>query len=363
MKRPDYMDLTGLKGITFKIPSQQRGYKWTPLDIRHLLADLLEFANDTSSAKIYCLQPLALAKIDDTHYEALDGQQRLTTLYLINKVFNGHEAYTFEFDRDNDSQRMSFLRGCDKNFTTEEIEKLPIDEYHICKAYQAIIIWQQNNKDGIESVKKLINGEIPHKSAKFIWFIIDAKADDEVSKHKVFRNLNDGKIELTNTDLIKALLLNDDNEGPNYNVSLVAAQFEEIEQKLKDDSFWFMLQNDEPLYRNCRMDLLFNIAEGIGKEEYDRNNMASFESFAETKEPEMLLAKWQNVRNIFIRLLDFYNDIETYHYIGYLAYCNSSSKLPEWITTRNSNTRSDLVKKLVKKIKEDFPLYQILMIV
>lgn len=98
------------------------------------------------------------------------------------------------------------------------------------------------------------------------------------------------------------------------------------------------------------MDLLFNIAEGISKDKYDRNNTASFESFAEAKGPKNLLAKWENVRNIFIRLLDFYNDIETYHYIGYLAYANSSSDLSNWIEIRNSNTHSQLVEKLIEKI-------------
>ena len=142
----DYMDLTGLKGMTFKIPSQQRGYKWTPLDIRHLLDDLLEFAKDTSSAKIYCLQPLALAKIDDTHYEALDGQQRLTTLYIINKAFNDDDAYSFEFDRDTNNQRMTFLRSCDKYFAPDEIKNRSIDEYHICKAYEAVLKWKEKNK-------------------------------------------------------------------------------------------------------------------------------------------------------------------------------------------------------------------------
>jgi len=146
--------------------------------------------------------------------------------------------------------------------------------------------------------------------------------------------------------------LNDDNDNLDYNVSLISAQFEEIEQKLKDDSFWFMIQNDEPLYRNCRMDLLFNLAENISKEEYDRNNTASFESFAAEKDTKSLFAKWQRVRDIYFRLVDFYNDIETYHYIGYLAFCNSSSQILEWIRIRNENTRSVLIEKLISKIGE-----------
>ena len=91
-----------LKGYTFHIPYQQRGYKWAPQNVRELLKDLWEFVN--SDKKMYCLQPLAVVRSDDKNYVLLDGQQRLTTLFLLYKYLNNNEdPYTFEFKRDNES--------------------------------------------------------------------------------------------------------------------------------------------------------------------------------------------------------------------------------------------------------------------
>lgn len=50
-----------LKGKTYVIPYQQRGYKWTSSNVEELLCDLREFIEDANPQKcIYCLQPLAL---------------------------------------------------------------------------------------------------------------------------------------------------------------------------------------------------------------------------------------------------------------------------------------------------------------
>ena len=61
----------------FYIPSYQRGYRWGPDEVTRLLDDV--YANGT---KNYCLQPVVVRRNGD-RYELIDGQQRLTTLYLI----------------------------------------------------------------------------------------------------------------------------------------------------------------------------------------------------------------------------------------------------------------------------------------
>jgi len=351
----DLKSIEELLDYNFYIPSYQRGYKWTPRDIRLLLDDLLEFANDPSDAKIYCLQSLSVIKIDERDYEVLDGQQRLTSLYLINKGFGEPEPYDFNFKSDPGNSRMNFMRCCEKEIFKDKEKELAIDLYHIHKAFQAVTKWIEDHPNDVDNVKKLIYGENNRKSVKFIWHLIDADSSNEEAKHKAFRNFNDGKIELTNSDLIKALLLNDSNDCKEFNVSLVAAQFDEMEQKLKDDSFWFMLQNGEPLYKNCRMDLIFNLSEGIDQKLYDKYNTASFKRFSKDSSPSVLIKKWNHVREIYLRLLDFFEDIESYHYIGYLTYCYSSSRLSEWIKIRSKNTKSVLIETLKDKIFDTLP--------
>ncbi len=78
-----------LKGLTFLIPFQQRGYKWTETNVKTLLNDLKEFIDCKDGHKqMYCLQPLAVVKLDEKKYSVLDGQQRLTTLFLLYTFLN-----------------------------------------------------------------------------------------------------------------------------------------------------------------------------------------------------------------------------------------------------------------------------------
>ena len=90
-----------LKDLVYEIPSQQRGYKWTPSNVKELISDLWEFINAPSNKRVYCLQPLAVVPIiEKKKYSVLDGQQRLTTLFLLYKYLTGHTPYTMEFVRD-----------------------------------------------------------------------------------------------------------------------------------------------------------------------------------------------------------------------------------------------------------------------
>ena len=64
---------------SFYIPSYQRGYRWSETEVVRLLDDIYQ-----NGKKNYCLQPVVVRKKED-QYELIDGQQRLTTLYLIYK--------------------------------------------------------------------------------------------------------------------------------------------------------------------------------------------------------------------------------------------------------------------------------------
>ena len=103
-----------LKGKIFHIPYQQRGYKWTKSNVEELLNDLREFIScNKESKRVYCLQPLAIVPLGDERYSVIDGQQRLTTLYLLHMYLYGNEPYTFEYDRDDSNipSRSEYLKN------------------------------------------------------------------------------------------------------------------------------------------------------------------------------------------------------------------------------------------------------------
>ena len=70
-----------LLGMKFFIPSYQRGYRWGELQIKALLEDIFNF-DEKIDGDFYCLQPLVVLKSNDK-WRVIDGQQRLTTIYLI----------------------------------------------------------------------------------------------------------------------------------------------------------------------------------------------------------------------------------------------------------------------------------------
>ena len=73
-----------LKDYHFYVEDYQRGYKWTDVEVNQLLDDINEFKDGDG---FYCLQPLVIKYIDKidskTRFEIIDGQQRVTTIFLI----------------------------------------------------------------------------------------------------------------------------------------------------------------------------------------------------------------------------------------------------------------------------------------
>ena len=79
------MSINELKG-TFFIPAYQRGYRWTEEQVRQLLNDLFQFSNHHGEGEFYCLQPIIVKKRNENEWEVVDGQQRLTLLWLLKDI-------------------------------------------------------------------------------------------------------------------------------------------------------------------------------------------------------------------------------------------------------------------------------------
>ena len=141
-----------LLGMKFFIPSYQRGYRWTDLQIENLLNDIWEFCKGVDG-DFYCLQPLVVVKerekdllaeikqansIEEVEtlltgkWIVIDGQQRLTTIYLILKALENAKCPSIEYERE------SYIEVCD---SSDEIKKDNIEIYHLTSAKYFIDRW------------------------------------------------------------------------------------------------------------------------------------------------------------------------------------------------------------------------------
>jgi uncharacterized protein with ParB-like and HNH nuclease domain len=358
--------ISDLNGYTFTIPYQQRGYRWTEDNINKLLDDFKEFVE--SEKKTYCLQPIAIVEENKagTRYSVIDGQQRLTTLYLLHKYLSSDgceltadtEFFHYEYDRDNDHERSEFLRRI-----ISEDDNSKIDFYYISHAYNKIKNWFEEKllKDGVpdEKINKLkdrirnllVSTNKTCKSVQVIWYLVDKGNEQEIGdkEHKVFRNINSGKIQLSNSDLIKALLLNRDNKIENK--EQIAAQFEIMQRQFAEDRFWYMLKSSdvEPQKGQSRMDFIFNLLADIKNDAYQIDSRKSFYTFSSYKEKE-LEEMWKKAREKYQRLKDLFDDPYTFHYTGFLIYCGTDIK--SLLKESEKKTKTQFCNYLKEEIKK-----------
>ena len=199
-----------LSNHRFFVPSYQRGYRWTPDEVRDLLDDIRQFAEqkEINQAESYCIQPLVVRLMESGQWEVIDGQQRLTTIYLITRYINEmwigrQKDPMFSIHYESRDKTEEFLQQLAVNEDgTVTINDENIDFAHITKAYAAINNWvnESSNLNRDDFVSKL------RRSVRVIWY--EPVGADSV---KIFTRINSGKIPLTNAELIRGLFLKSSN--------------------------------------------------------------------------------------------------------------------------------------------------------
>ncbi|WP_103596846.1 DUF262 domain-containing protein [Campylobacter concisus] len=351
------------KKINFNVPAYQRGYRWNKLNVTDLLDDLLEFRQDDSSGKFYCLQPLVVKKIGENRYNVIDGQQRLTTIFIILKYLenllrekNGiDEIYTLCYETRKDSK--DFLQNIASK--TQDESNQNMDYFCMYQAYEAIKSWFEN-KNASELLKIFTNSK-DDRYIEFIWYEVE-DSEDEV---KIFARLNSGKIPLTNAELIKALFLNvrnlktrsapkecSENEIITKQIE-ISKEWDEIEYTLQDDEFFkFLTKNDYP----TRIELLFEILSGVKSTELDR--YAIYRYFSDMAKEGDLSHIWTDIKKIFLTFKFWFKDTTNYHLVGFLVASNISD-IKEIYSKAKDKTKSDFNNFLKEKIKEKIKIEEI----
>jgi len=309
---------------SFLVPSYQRGYRWQRVNVSDLLNDLCEFTH--SDKGIYSLQPLVVYESDDKTYHVVDGQQRLTTISILLGYLELKQISIFYESR----------KGQQKNCFDEECKN--IDQYHVNLAYQTIKDWFEKNPKEKDNFKKLLTDTLDNKRVKFIWY---CTSDDEVA---TFIRLNKDKISLTNAELIKAMLLKKGNFSVDsiLEQKSIAIEWNKIENTFNDDAFWSFIRPVED-DRETRIDFLFDIIKDKNLLSYvpmvdpGNDQYTTFRYFYQyfRDKKELAFQKiWHKVNQIYNILMHWYNELELYHYIGFLIIDNRDcilDLLDEWV--------------------------------
>ena len=345
-----------LIGMKFFIPGYQRGYRWTEQQVNDLLNDINEF--EPKNGSWYCLQPLVVMKKDEK-WEVIDGQQRLTTIYLILACLGVTDKYTIKYETREDSKEfLEKISG--KN---EDEAQSNIDFFYMHKAYKTINNFFEAKKNQEDFKDKLLN------NVKFIWYEID-EWENPVT---VFTRLNMGKIPLTNAELIKALFLNRSNfgagEGKNETLRLrqqeMASEWDTVEYTLQNDEFWLFL-NQPGDKRPTRIDFIFDLIceqkaldpedkkdlkKDIGTDEY--RTFRYFYNYFKTENADIGFC-WKTVKKYFQIFQEWYNDLELYHYVGYLIEQGETvdSLVKIW-ENRDDKTKDSVTNETVPTDKEN----------
>ena len=326
----------------FTVPSYQRGYRWQD-EVKILLDDI----NEVPEGANYCLQPIVVKKTDDNKFELIDGQQRLTTLFLIYKYMMSLQLpfslnYSIEYEIRTNSKIVLNGISVDDSSNAKDI-----DEYFIQEAYNTINEWfnLQQNKPlaAINLYKKL------SETINVIWYEI-SDSEDAIS---LFTRLNIGKIPLTNAELVKAIFLSRNNGIDERYQLEISTQWDNIEKEFQDERLWYFVTNKKAENFPTRIELLFDLM--ADKEDEDRERYRTFFWFMEQSKSDKYegnkIELWERVVETFQRLKEWFNNSELYHKIGYLIAVNKKT-LRDLIIESSQMGKRDFRSSLNQSIAE-----------
>lgn len=271
----------------------------------------------------YCLQPIVLKRKGEV-YSLIDGQQRLTTIFLIIKYLQNRNLFKIEYETRQDSA--TFLENIKDRYS---LPAENIDFWHFANAYKVILEFFKN----LENDKREIFAKTLLNHCKILWY--EAKEEE----NDVFVRLNIGKIPLLESENIKALFLSKNDELDSDDIKERAEFWYESEIKAREnnDLRYCVLQKIKP--------------DDISKDEYNKPVLSDdilrieaylkaivkpdkehylFDYFYKCYKDKSLNDKWHDLEKAIKALQGFTSnqgrevvDREIFHYLGFLSLADS----------------------------------------
>lgn len=182
-------------GINYDIPLYQRAYAWKDKEIKQLIDDI----DDCLEDKYYYIGSLIVNQKENGNFEVLDGQQRLTTLFVLLKCLSKYDEAL--------NPKASLLYECREKskYTFDNFSKINDNSFDLSMA-----------DEGILSAKKIIEDQLAlfseEERCSFIqklrkvklYRILVPKGTD---KNRYFEIMNTRGEQLEQQDIVKAKLM------------------------------------------------------------------------------------------------------------------------------------------------------------
>lgn len=368
----------------YNIPKYQRGYKWSAENIRKLLEDIDKFEIDKNNHdKFYCLQNITIVN-NNNSYDIIDGQQRLTTLFILLSYLKNYEGIEDLLEIKQENRKLEYLiRDKSEEFMYKYIVKDNTDyikednncsvysyndkfnsikEYdsqdifHFALAKHTIIKFFENKTDEekIEFAKKLL------ENVKII--VNEVKAEENNYEH-IFKNLNSNKVPLAEQDFIRAIFITrckEDND-----IEKISEKRLKIGCEIDNMNMWWsklsiykyfskFIKDNKNMEKNS-ISLLYNIFFQCFKENFDKNKeYKSLFDYLDNNNEE-INNTLKEVLRFHNTMIDWYKDYEIYHLIGFIS--TFDRKIADiWNIWEKNISRDEFKKELKNRIKEDLKI-------
>lgn len=347
----DHRTIGKIRGRFF-VPDYQRGYRWDKHDVTRLLDDIWD-----SKGQDYSLQPIVVklhqhGKSEAEHeWELIDGQQRLTTLYLILHYMQQQGwkktgvPYSLRYQTRTASQ--AYLNTLDK-----ASHNINIDFYHLYRAHRRIAAWfrRQGDEFAQENAASTLHSYL-FKSVRVIWY----KAPANTVTTELFTRLNIGRIPLTDAELIKAALLSAVRcRHSTDRAHEIAAQWDGIERDLQRTDIWAFVSGsaadeDDQKYPTRISLLLDTLADEINHPLGKRPRYHTFDTLRGEIELDFS-AFWKKVVALHAQILGWVELPRIYNKIGFLV--ASGDVFGELALAAKGKKKSEFDAFLVDRIRE-----------
>lgn len=354
----------------YNIPEYQRGYKWKRKHIIDLFRDIELFSGKMDVDQFYCLQNITLVKKSEL-YNVVDGQQRLTTIRIIVAYIQNILGESIDVQS---TLKYSIRENTDK-FLRENIyngaiwqegwniEPKHLDQHYIIEVSREIKEQFSELKDQKRFCKIFLN------NVKLIYNVVEEEEEN------IFANINGAKVSLDGADLMRGLLMTRSAKERFANNSSTSGNISEYRvrmgMELDHINQWFEPKRDyfkrflmeanrnhkEFNINNKAINILYLLYYELKREEGDKLSYNFFE-YGFGSDSDRCNDRWEmyrELKELFSTLISWYEDNDTYHYLGYLMarYKSKTSFSEVYSSWRNINSKSKFIEELKSRIAKN----------